>query len=279
MAKLLLVTLPIGNPQDITGRAYEALEKAVYILAEDTRNLVKLLRHYEIPTEQKRIDSFHDHSEAKLDGILAQIKNYGQAVLVSDAGSPIVSDPAYPLVKAALEQGMEVDSYSGISSVIMALELSGLPPHPFHFHGFVPREASKQKISFTEAQKIGGQHVYFESPHRLSKTLQLLQKEHPRAQVFLGRELSKKFQTCYRFMAHDLDQQDIKFKGEFVLCLQFPELEKALESESALELKSLAETYLDSGGGTKSLAKVLARASGRPKAQVYQELTQLKIKS
>jgi len=276
MAKLLLVGLPIGNPQDITKRAYQALEQAPYILAEDTRNLVKLLRHYEIPTEQKKIDSFHDHSDDKLDRILAQIKNYGQVVLVSDAGSPIISDPAYPLIKVALEQGIEVDSYSGVSSVVMALELSGLPPHPFHFYGFVAREDGKRKASFQSAQKHGGQHVYFESPHRLEKTLQLLKTEHPDAEVFLGRELSKKFQSCYRFKASDLDQQEIKYKGEFVVCLAFPTPEGALDTEEGAELKKLAEKYLDSGGGTKSLAKVLSLATGRTKAEVYQRLTQLK---
>lgn len=276
MAKLLLVGLPIGNPQDITTRAYEALQKAPYILAEDTRNLVKLLRHYEIPTENKKIDSFHDHSEDKLDRVLAQIKNFGQVVLVSDAGSPIVSDPAYPLVKAALEQGVEVDSHSGVSSVVMALELSGLPPHPFHFYGFVPREESKRSAHFESAQVLGGQHVYFESPHRLEKTLKLLMKVDPDAQVFLGRELSKKFQSCYRFRAGDFEQQEIKYKGEFVLCILFSQRDGAVDVGEGAELKKLAETYLDSGGGTKSLAKVLAKATGRPKAQVYQELTQLK---
>lgn len=276
MAKLLLVGLPIGNPQDITARAYQALQEAPYILAEDTRNLVRLLRHFEIPTDQKRIDSFHDHSDDKLDRLLAQIKNFGQVVLVSDAGSPIVSDPAYPLVRAALEQGMELDSYSGVSSVVMALELSGLPPHPFHFHGFVAREESKKHIGLKSAQAIGGQHIYFESPHRLEKSLKLLKKIDPEAQVFLGRELSKKFQSCYRFKASDYEQQEIKYKGEFVLCVVFSALESAMDVAEGAELKKLAETYLDSGGGTKALAKVLAKASGRPKALVYQELTQLK---
>lgn len=279
MTKLLLVGLPIGHPQDITQRAYQALEQAPYILAEDTRNLVKLLRHYGIATEQKKIDSFHDHSEGKLEGILAQIKNFGQVVLVSDAGSPIVSDPAYPLVKAALEHGVEVDSYSGVSSVIMALELSGLPPHPFHFYGFAPREESKRRQSFEKVSSISGQHIFFESPHRLEKTLQLLEQEHPLADVFLGRELTKKFQTSYRFLAKDLADQDIKFKGEFVMSVYFPQSEGPQDSKDSLELKALAETYLDSGGGTKSLAKVLAKASGRTKASVYQQLTQLKIKS
>lgn len=275
MSKLILLGLPIGNPQDITQRGFKTLQDATYILAEDTRNFIKLMRHYEIATDNKRIDSFHDHSDNKLDSLIAQLKNYGEIVLVSDAGSPIISDPAYPLVRAAIDAGVEIESVPGVSSVVVALELSGLPPHPFHFYGFLAREDQKKRESFDQAQKLGGQHLFFESPHRMEKTLKLLAKHHPDCDVFLGRELTKKFQTSYRFKASEWSEAQINYKGEFVMALSFPRLEGGPDFLDQ-SLIAQALDYLDHGGGTKKLSKLLSELTGQKKSEVYQKLMEHK---
>jgi 16S rRNA (cytidine1402-2'-O)-methyltransferase len=272
MAKLTLLTLPIGNPQDITLRAFEALKEASFLLAEDTRELVKLLRHYGIETQSKTLDSFHDHSLDKLDTLVGKIKRGIPMTLVSEAGSPIISDPAFPLVRACLEQGIEVATLPGVSSVLVALELSGLPPHPFHFFGFVPREQEKRREIFDECTHLKGTCIFFESPHRLEKTLELLCAEYPRVQLALARELTKNYETVYRFQAGELSQQEIRYQGEFVLCCDFSE-QGGQESSREIQLRKMANELLEQGAKPKLLSKLLSELTGEPAKELYKRLT------
>lgn len=271
MGKLILCSLPIGNAQDITLRALQCLKDARCLLAEDTRNFVQLLRHLEINTDNKDIDSFHDHSAAKLQSLVQKIHRGQDIVLVSDAGSPIISDPAYPLVRACIEAGIEIESMPGVSSVVVALELSGLPPHPFHFYGFLPRDDQGKKTSFEYTRSIKGTHLFFESPHRMEKSLELLEQMAPEADVYLGRELTKAFESNYRFKAREWREAQINIKGEFVMAVNFSEV-APVEDKALAELKNLAQDYTDNGGGPKKLAKVLGLLLERNPKDVYKDL-------
>jgi len=171
LSSLTLVTLPIGNTGDITLRALDALKSGTHFYAEDTRVFKVLLKAYGIDYSSKLIDSYHDQSVGKIDLIIEKIKAGSDIFLVSDAGSPMVSDPAFPLVKRIIDEGLKLNTLSGITAVISALELSGLPPHPFHFWGFVPRGNGERIESFKKLKYISGTHLFYESPHRIFETI------------------------------------------------------------------------------------------------------------
>ena len=203
----------------MTFRVKEALIQGENFVVEDTRSFGRLLSLLGIKREEKKFISFHDHSdEKKMDLLLKKLDDGETLYLASEAGSPIVSDPGYPLVHKALKSGHQLEALPGISSLLVALELSGLPPVPFYFHGFLPRktEAKRKLISSLPAGKT---HICFEGKSRIEATLQLLSTILPKAKVAVCRELTKKFQQVYRFPAKDfpLHQKTISQKGEFVL--------------------------------------------------------------
>jgi 16S rRNA (cytidine1402-2'-O)-methyltransferase len=271
MSTLTLLTLPIGNPEDITMRALERLKSDSYILAEDTRELVKFLRHYGIETKDKTLESFHDHSAEKLESLVHKIKQGLKMTIVSDAGSPMISDPAFPLVRHALSQNVELACVPGVSSVITGLELSGLPPIPFHFYGFLPREIDKQRELFIECLKHKGTSIFFESPHRLKDSLELLAQDFPDAQIALGRELTKTYETCYRFEAKDFPTMEIRYQGEFVVCVDFRSI-AAIESKREQKLKAMAREMIEEGAGSRRLSKLLSEITGEPAKEIYKVL-------
>lgn len=269
MGKIILLNTPIGNLSDLTPRVREALETGEVFAAEDTRVFRELLNHLGISVTGKKIISLHDQSEERdLDKIL-RLAEAGDVYVASEAGSPIISDPAYPLVCAAYEKGFTVESFSGVSSPIMALELSGLPPLPFQFHGFLPRESGKRRKIF---EALGdGTHIFFEAPTRIEDTMDDLAATHPEAPVALVRELSKKFQEVRRFSAKTWSEEKVSLtvKGEFVLLFHLPQK----TSHDFKELSGLAHEILAKGAGPKILAKLLALILDRPTKEIYSDLT------
>ncbi|MCP4913987.1 MAG: 16S rRNA (cytidine(1402)-2'-O)-methyltransferase [Oligoflexia bacterium] len=265
MSKLILLGLPLGNIEDLSVRGKKVLESSTLFFAEDTRNLKKIFNFLGIELNGKTIESFHDHQQAKVDSIIAKIKNHSEAVIVSDAGSPIVSDPAYPLVKAFIEAGGSVDTVPGPTSPMVALELSGLPPHPFTFHGFLPRESSKKSEVF---KKLSPQvtHIFFEGVSRVLKTLNELAEVHPDADVVIARELTKTFQTLYRFKASEIPE--IELRGEFVLLIRH---ENSKLDGNFSKISDLAQKYLDRPS-PKALAKLLGECLGENSKEIYSRL-------
>lgn len=281
MAQIILVTLPIGNLQDITQRALEALKSSGPFLAEDTRNLKKLFQLYDISIEGKTLLAYHDHDRSAIDKAMSFLKAGKDVYLVSDAGSPMISDPGYPLVMEALSCGFKMTTLPGASAVVSALELSGLPPHPFIFHGFSPRDDKKRERLFEECweqtlarEQASLTHILYESPHRMDKTLKALaksEKSYPDRviNVALARELTKKFETVYRFRALDyLDPESslheiIQIKGECVLVFHMSLTENAQRSVMASaewkKVESMAKECLDSKGHPKNVSKLLAQ--------------------
>jgi len=274
MANLSLVTLPIGNIADLSPRCREKINQSSTVLCEDTRNFRNFCTHAGIDLSQKKLISFHDHSNQKIEQLLELLNKGENLTLVSDAGSPIISDPAFPLVRAVLEDGEHLlESFPGVSSVVIALELSGLPPHPFTFHGFFPREEGKKR-SFIEGLNKGT-HLFFESPHRARKSVELISSICSAGQLSICRELTKKFESVYRLeLSEPVQEQleEVTFMGEIVLVLYIPD-DKENEVKGIDELKSMAKSYLQEGGSPKKLAKILGGLTGISSKEAYNLLS------
>jgi 16S rRNA (cytidine1402-2'-O)-methyltransferase len=217
MSKLYLVPTPIGNLKDITFRAVEVLQEVDLILAEDTRTSGKLLKHFEITTQ---MHSHHMHNEHKTTAaIVARIKSGQSVALISDAGTPAISDPGFLLTRACVEAGIEVDCLPGATAFVPALVNSGLPNDKFVFEGFLPPKKGRQtrlKLLSQESRTI----IFYESPHKLLKTLaQIIEYFGEDRPVSVSREISKLHEQTIRGTAQEvLSVFEAKApKGEIVL--------------------------------------------------------------
>jgi 16S rRNA (cytidine1402-2'-O)-methyltransferase len=193
---LFVVATPIGNLEDITGRALRVLREASIIAAEDTRRTARLLARYAITTPTT---SLHEHNEAQKTGSLVGRLDRGENIaLVSDAGTPTISDPGSRLIKAAIDAGIRVEPIPGPNAAIAALAVSGLPTETFSFLGFPPTRAKARSEWFERARSVGGTIVFYEAPHRIRKTLDQLRKEVGDCQVVVCRELTKVHEQLVR---------------------------------------------------------------------------------
>jgi 16S rRNA (cytidine1402-2'-O)-methyltransferase len=220
MGKLYVVPTPIGNLKDITLRALEVLEKVKYIACEDTRRTLKLLNHYSI--KGKKLISYYEQVEKKKLNALLKLLSDEDLALLSDAGMPALSDPGYRLIKGCIEEGIEVEVLPGPSAVLTALVGSGLPTDRFLFYGFFPRKGRK---SFLEGISSYDEFtlIFFESPHRLLKTLKELGEMYPDADVCVARELTKVHEEYIRgkvMKVHEELRGRGKVKGEVVLLVR-----------------------------------------------------------
>ena len=219
MSKLFIVPTPIGNLKDITIRAIDTLQTVDIIYAEDTRTSLKLLNHYEITTPMK---SFHMHNEhSKLDNIISSLKQGKTAAIISDAGTPGISDPGFSLVRACIENDIEVECLPGPTALIPALINSGFPCEKFSFEGFLPAKKGRTK-RLKEIVTQEKTMIFYESPHRLIKTLKDFSEHFTgENQVSVSREISKKFEETIRgTLLQVIDHfEKNKPKGEFVIVL------------------------------------------------------------
>ena len=219
MSKLFIVPTPIGNLKDITIRAIDTLQTVDIIYAEDTRISLKLLNHYEISTPMQ---SFHMHNEhAKINNIISSFKQGKTAAIISDAGTPGISDPGFSLVRACIENDIEVECLPGATALIPALINSGFPCEKFSFEGFLPNKKGRTKRlkEIVTQQKT---MIFYESPHRLIKTLKDFSEYFTgENQVSVSREISKKFEETIRgTLLQVIDHfEKNKPKGEFVIVL------------------------------------------------------------
>ena len=272
LSSLTLISLPIGNLKDITLRAIEVLNSGDCFYAEDTRVFKKLLQSLEIDYSSKFIDSFHEHSEGKIIGIVEKIKAGVNVYLVSDAGSPVISDPAYPLLKKMREEGIEIKTIPGVTSVITALELSGLPPRPFHFWGFISRSKNERRDFFNELSLRPGTHIFFESPHRIFETIESFFQVMPEEELVVTRELTKIYESVYRITKNNYSeiQKMIIDKGEFVVLFHIEALKNSPINNS--EIVEMVKDYMEGGGGPKKLAKIFSKILGVDTKTVYDQL-------
>ena len=219
MSKLFIVPTPIGNLKDITVRGIDTLQTVDIIYAEDTRTSLKLLNHYEISTPMQ---SFHMHNEhAKINNIISSFKQGKTAAIISDAGTPGISDPGFSLVRACIENDIEVECLPGATALIPALINSGFPCEKFSFEGFLPAKKGRTK-RLKEIVTQKKTMIFYESPHRLIKTLKDFSEYFTgENQVSVSREISKKFEETIRgTLLQVIDHfEKNKPKGEFVIVL------------------------------------------------------------
>lgn len=218
MGKLIVVPTPIGNLEDITLRALRILKEVDCILAEDTRTSGKLLKHFEIST---RVQSFHKFNEhQRLNNIIQELEEETTYALISDAGTPGISDPGFLLVRACIENNIEIECLPGATAFVPALINSGLPTDRFLFEGFLPQKKGRQ----TRLQELAAEPrtiVLYESPYRLVKTLQQLQEFLGNRQASVSRELTKLYEENARGTLEELAQHFSQktIKGEIVLII------------------------------------------------------------
>jgi len=219
---LFICPTPIGNLEDITLRALRILKEADLILAEDTRRTNKLLTHYRI---KNKTTSFNDfNKERKTPFIISLLRQNKGIAMVSDAGTPGISDPAFYLVRECVKENLNIASLPGPTAAITALVASGLPTDRFTFYGFFPKK-EKQKEEFVEGLKGRKEtSICYESPHRIKKTMELLAMHIPDFRIVMARELTKKFEEFQRGSAKEVFEsvKNRELKGEIVLLLHSP---------------------------------------------------------
>ena len=216
---LYLVATPIGNLEDITLRALRVLRECDVVAAEDTRRTGQLLKHFQI---SKPMLSYFQFNEAKRsEEIVARLQRGEKVALVSDAGSPGISDPGERVVRAAVGKGLRVESVPGPSAVVAAITASGLSADEFHFVGFLPHKSGQRRNRLESLKATAGTLVLYESPYRIEKLLGELQEVFPEREVVLARELTKKFEEYLRGRPAALLEVAAKrsLKGEFVVMI------------------------------------------------------------
>lgn len=271
-SELIFLTVPIGNLSDLTQRVRQSLNLGTKFIVEDSRVFLSLLNALEMTAEGKEWVVWHDHSLATdLGKVKSWMRDHQKIYVVSDAGSPVLSDPAFSLLESLKDYDFVLDSYGGVTSVIQALELSRLPPIPFHFHGFLARHETDVKKQILRCLNMIGTHIYFLSPHRVIETIDAIVNLAPLATFSLARELTKKFQEVLTFTAKDWStlKNDLVIKGEFVLLFYLSKPE--VESLNIDKIKELTTEYLDYPK-TKTLAKLLAEIQGGDVSSIYQSL-------
>ncbi|MDT3696875.1 MAG: 16S rRNA (cytidine(1402)-2'-O)-methyltransferase [Ignavibacterium sp.] len=216
--KLYIVSTPIGNLKDITLRAIETLKEVDFILCEDTRVSVNLLNHYGINKDLVSLNAVNESH--KIQSIITRLKSNQSVALISDAGTPLISDPGIRLVSACIENEIEVIPIPGASAVLSALSMSGLPTDSFVFEGFLPQKKGRQ----TKLKQLAAEErtiVLYESMYRIEKLLNELNEFLPERYIVVCREITKKFEETWRGFAKDvlLNFSDKVVKGEFVVVI------------------------------------------------------------
>lgn len=269
---LYLCATPIGNLEDITLRVLRVLQEADVIYCEDTRNTLKLLRHFEIA---KPLQSYHDHSpEARAQKIADDVRAGRQVALVSDAGMPVISDPGFDLVNLFCRENLPYTVLPGASASLTALVLSGIAADRFLFEGFLPRKKKDLEARLALLDKERATAIIYESPHRLSATLDVFAKRWPERECAAVREITKRFEETVRgttVSVRDHFNANVP-RGEFVLILGGAvETETSAEDTLAQGL-ALAKQLIQEGASTNQAAKEAAQATGLSKRTIYQAL-------
>ena len=261
---LVVVPTPIGNLEDITLRALRVLREADLVACEDTRRTGRLLAHHGI---KNSLVSYHEHNEERLAPELAERARTGNVALVSDAGTPLVSDPGYRLISACIERGIDIEVLPGPSAPITALVASGLPADTVVFLGFFPRKGRERTALLARIARERSTFVLFESPHRLARTLGELPGE---AAVAVCRELTKLHEEVFRGTVEEAARRFSEgTRGEIVLVVRGG---TKVEASSLDEVIEQARGYISEGESPSRAAARAAKESGRKKGEIYPRL-------
>lgn len=263
---LYLIPTPIGNLDDISIRCLNTLKEVDVIFSEDTRVTSLLLSHFEI---SKKLVSSHSYNEDvtsnKLIDYLKEGKNVG---LVSDRGTPVISDPGYKLAKAAIDNNFNVVALPGTTAFVPALIASGLNPQPFLFFGFLSNKSSKRKKELEDLKNYPYTLIFYEAPHRLLETLDDMYDVLGNRKICISREISKKFEEIYRDTLGNIREQVKDAKGEFVIVIDGNYEEKTYDNLSIIEHVNL---YIKEGYDVKEASKLVAKERKMTKSDVYNE--------
>ncbi len=273
---LYLVGTPIGNMQDLSSRAIEILSHVELVACEDTRRTGLLLSHFGISA---KLMSYHEHNKAAAGSkLIARLKEGAEIALVSDAGMPSISDPGEDLVKACIEEGIDVTTVPGPVAGISALVLSGMDTRHYYFEGFLPVESKERKKRIEVVSNMPSTTILYEAPHRLLRTLSdLSEAGNGNRKASAARELTKKFEQVVRGTIDELIShfQEVPPKGEFVLVLEGA-VEKEDKKVLTPEERQNRIIYLgNSGMSTKEIAKTLALEWGESKKALYDEVLKM----
>lgn len=272
---LVLVSTPIGNLGDMTPRAVQTLKDADLVLCEDTRTSARLMVANGIGT---RTSPLHEHNEdTRIAGVLEMLRQGKRVALISDAGTPLVSDPGYRLVRAAIAEGLPVGGVPGANAATLALVLSGLPPHPYLFLGFPPPKSAARRAAFgqlraVEQAGLAATMIWYEAPHRLADTLADMHAAFGDRPAAVARELTKRFEEVRRdtlgvLAAHYAEQAA---RGEITVLVGPAPAEDA----SAADMDSQLRAAL-AGNSVKDAAALVAAATALPRKLVYARALEL----
>lgn len=261
-----LIPTPIGNLEDITLRAINILKEVDVIFSEDTRVTALLLNHLNI---KKKLIPSHEHNEGenknKFLEYLQENKNIG---IVTDRGTPIISDPGYELVKIAIEHNYNVVGLPGPTALIPALITSGLDPAPFLFYGFLNSKDSKREKELEELKNEKATLIFYESPHRLEKMLESMLKILGNRRISISREISKKFEEVIRGTITEVIDSMNNIKGEFVIVV---EGNKESVDYTKISIIDHVNAYIKSGNSVNDAIKLVAKDRGVAKKEIYNE--------
>lgn len=271
MGTLYLVATPIGNLEDMSARALRILREVKLIACEDTRVTQKLLNHFGVHTATT---SYFEHNKlARLDSILVAL-GAGDVALVSDAGTPVINDPGYELVRAALEAGHRVSPVPGPASPLAALIASGLPTDSFLYLGYLPRRTAERKAALKKVGDLPYTLIFLETPHRLLDSLEDLELILGDRQVAIARELTKLHEEIWRGMASQARLHFKQPRGEFVLIIS-GKPHSSREDWTAKQLDIAIRKRLTAGVSPTALAAELAKESGLKRREIYLRILNL----
>jgi 16S rRNA (cytidine1402-2'-O)-methyltransferase len=273
---LYLVATPIGNLEDITGRALRILAQVELIACEDTRHTGSLLHHYDIKT---KLISYHEHNERERAAELGQRLAAGASIaLVSDAGTPGISDPGFRLVNVARESGAMVVPVPGATAFVSALVASGLPTDQFFFGGFLPARSTQRRARLMEVRAIPATLVFYEAPHRLKDALRDAREILGEREAAVARELTKLHEEIVRGRLSELAQRyeaaGTHARGEIVLVVDRTVInEQGAEQDSKLDIAARVAALESEGMEMRAALKKAAREMGLTRAEAYRRLT------
>lgn len=262
---LYLIPTPIGNMEDITIRAVNTLKMVDVVFCEDTRVTGQLLKYLDI---SKKLISSHNYNESgNKEKLLEYLSSGSNVGLVSDRGTPIISDPGYELAKVAIEEGYNVVSLPGATALIPALTSSGISPMPFYYYGFLNSKDSARRKELEFLKNIDATLILYEAPHRINKTLKDLGNIlGNNRKICISREITKKYEEIYRGTIGELIEQNNEYKGELVVVVE--------GNKETIEYKNLTveehvDLYIEDGKSSMDAIKIVAKERGMKKSEVY----------
>ena len=264
---LYLVPTPIGNLEDMTYRSINILSTVEVIFSEDTRVTLQLLNHFDI---KKKLIALHDHNEdIEKEKVFEYLKNGKSVAIVTDRGTPIISDPGYKTVKYVTDNGYNVVGLPGANAFVPALITSGIEPSPFMFYGFLNSKDSKRKTELESLKFCKYTIIFYEAPHRIKKTMEEILEIFGDRQVSLSREISKKFESIYRGNISDLLPTLDNIKGEFVIVVS--PYKEDNSNNNKLSVIDNVKLYIENGMEVMDAIKRVAMERNISKNEIYRE--------